>query len=212
MRHSVLGRDGVVYDASGFPGPHSFVNHSCQPNTRLTDSPCGETGEFMLVAIDNICVGESITFDYRWVLGALARATECLCGSEFCKGIIEHFDEVQGESDRREVHRARQHSFKVMGRDYRPEHTSNRLPGCVCEYGSDVEANCECGVADGMVEGDGDGVWERKGDGSGRDAGRRLSGAWALAIAGRRRRRRGRRRLAVSGTAATVPREETRRR
>ena len=58
--------------------PERFVNHSCDPNTRVIN--------FSDVAIRRIAIGEEITSDY----GSEGAAVnfKCSCGSRTCRGVI----------------------------------------------------------------------------------------------------------------------------
>ena len=58
--------------------PVDYMNHSCAPN-------CGVRGSVVVVARQDIAIGEELTFDYgttdtdRWTL-------ECGCGAATCRG------------------------------------------------------------------------------------------------------------------------------
>jgi SET domain-containing protein len=58
--------------------PERFVNHSCQPNTRLDN--------FRDVAIGRIETGQEITSDYG--SEGVAVSFQCSCGSAACRGFI----------------------------------------------------------------------------------------------------------------------------
>ncbi|MBF0547673.1 MAG: SET domain-containing protein [Candidatus Riflebacteria bacterium] len=57
--------------------PERFVNHSCEPNTRVEN--CCD------VAIKDIAKGEEITSDYA---GCGSENFKCNCGSKNCRGIV----------------------------------------------------------------------------------------------------------------------------
>ena len=58
-----------------------FVNHSCRPN-------CGLRDAVTLVAMRNIDVGESITFDYAMSDANSIVEFECRCGADECRGRV----------------------------------------------------------------------------------------------------------------------------
>jgi hypothetical protein len=58
--------------------PERFVNHSCDPNTRVIN--------FSDVAIRRITAGEEITSDYGSEGAAVS--FQCSCGSSKCRGVI----------------------------------------------------------------------------------------------------------------------------
>ena len=55
-----------------------FVNHSCEPNTRVRNGSD--------VAMSNIKKGEEITTDYGKEVGLVA--FKCTCGCNNCHGLI----------------------------------------------------------------------------------------------------------------------------
>ncbi|MCX6765760.1 MAG: SET domain-containing protein-lysine N-methyltransferase [Candidatus Moranbacteria bacterium] len=57
--------------------PEKFVNHSCEPNTRVKN--------YCDVAVRDIKKGEEITSDYG--KGSLV-SFKCKCGSKNCRGVI----------------------------------------------------------------------------------------------------------------------------
>jgi len=57
--------------------PERYVNHSCNPNTKVNN--------FSDIAIRNIEIGEEITSDYS---GQGLEKFKCKYGSEDCKKII----------------------------------------------------------------------------------------------------------------------------
>lgn len=74
--------------------PHSFFNHSCEPNTKTVII---SKNKAKVYAIKNIKKGEELTHDYSGAKGDFTKAKKeglhvwemkCLCGSEKCKGII----------------------------------------------------------------------------------------------------------------------------
>ena len=58
--------------------PEKFVNHSCEPNTRVRNGSD--------VAMSNIKKGEEITTDYGKEVGLVA--FKCTCGCNNCHGLI----------------------------------------------------------------------------------------------------------------------------
>lgn len=86
------GDDHVLAD----PGAEwMFVNHSCEPNTRI------DFGTWELVARREIAAGEEISFDYHSTEWELATPFTCHCGEARCVGTIRGFrflDEAQREA------------------------------------------------------------------------------------------------------------------
>lgn len=73
-------------------GPDDFVNHSCDPNSKVVV----DDDRAWLVAIRPIAVDEEVTFDYsttstetpdRWTL-------QCRCKSTRCRGVVTGFREL----------------------------------------------------------------------------------------------------------------------
>lgn len=67
--------------------PEAFVNHSCNPNTRLDFQPNKKASCYR--AIKSIAKNEEITFNYNttdW--DSKKEAFECSCGSKKCYGIV----------------------------------------------------------------------------------------------------------------------------
>lgn len=67
--------------------PEAFINHSCNPNTKLDFQPNQKTSCYR--AIKNIAKNEEITFNYNttdW--DSKSEAFECHCGSKTCYGRI----------------------------------------------------------------------------------------------------------------------------
>jgi SET domain-containing protein len=60
--------------------PARFVNHSCDPNTKVVDDSSD-------VAIKDIKKGEEITSDYS-IFSSPDEIMKCNCGSKKCKNII----------------------------------------------------------------------------------------------------------------------------
>ena len=64
------------------PGdPADCFNHSCDPNAGLT-------GQFGLVAVRDIAVGEEVTFDYAMCDGSPYDEFDCNCDMPHCRGRI----------------------------------------------------------------------------------------------------------------------------
>ena len=63
------------------PEPADFINHSCEPNGRMS-------GATMVVAARDIEVGEPITYDYATSDGSDYDEFECACGSVLCRGKV----------------------------------------------------------------------------------------------------------------------------
>src|SRR5688572_178694 len=73
------------------PGaPFRFINHSCDPNSRLFIIPAerpeaGESPSLILEAVRTIRPGEELTIDYAW---PAEFAVPCQCQSRHCRGWI----------------------------------------------------------------------------------------------------------------------------
>jgi len=66
-------------------GPADYVNHSCDPNGGLS-------GQIGLVAMQDIPVGEEITFDYAMSDSTDYDEFSCECGAPNCRGVIRGSD------------------------------------------------------------------------------------------------------------------------
>ncbi len=58
--------------------PGDTINHSCAPN-------CGMAGGVLVVAMRNIAVGETLSFDYAMCTGSNVNEFECRCGAPTCR-------------------------------------------------------------------------------------------------------------------------------
>jgi hypothetical protein len=63
--------------------PWRFMNHSCEPNTRIERR--------RVWAIRTIAPGEELTFNYNTTEWDMAVPFECRCGSARCGGVIQGF-------------------------------------------------------------------------------------------------------------------------
>lgn len=61
--------------------PGDAINHSCEPN-------CGMGGAAQVVAMRDIAVGETLTFDYAMADGSDYDEFACACGSTSCRGRV----------------------------------------------------------------------------------------------------------------------------
>lgn len=68
-----------VSDGARAKNPVNYVNHSCEPNTKLEDDS--------LVALQTIDAGIEITVDYSKVLDE-GLEMKCNCGSKKCRKVI----------------------------------------------------------------------------------------------------------------------------
>ena len=92
---SQIGIDAYVFHA----GLISKVNHSCDPNCgiRINDS-----GAHDFVAMRDIVVNEELTFDYAMRnYGVEHFPTQCMCGSEICRGRITGWKDLPDERKKR---------------------------------------------------------------------------------------------------------------
>lgn len=82
-----IGR-GLCLGPSG--GLDDYVNHSCDPNTRV--EIVGSA--VYLIARAPIGVGDEITFDYSTCMVDEQAIPSCLCGADVCRGAIEPFADL----------------------------------------------------------------------------------------------------------------------
>lgn len=78
----------------------SYTNHSCAPNAVLRSHIYCNVGMVALIAIRHIAIGEEITFDYATTETDLTielKQHRCLCGSEYCRGNVFSFADLQPE-------------------------------------------------------------------------------------------------------------------
>ncbi len=61
-----------------------YVNHSCKPNAGLS-------GTDVLVAIQDIALGEEIRFDYSTNMDEDLWTMPCACGARGCRGLVRDF-------------------------------------------------------------------------------------------------------------------------
>lgn len=74
--------------------PGRFVNHSCEPNA-------GIINDSILVALQDIQVGEEIYFDYSTTMDEDYWTMQCGCGSKHCRKTIQDFKHLSLEVKRR---------------------------------------------------------------------------------------------------------------
>lgn len=66
-----------------------FVNHSCEPNCRMTKWIVGGKPRMALFAGDRpIMTGEELTYDYNFDPFSAKNVQECRCGAENCRGVL----------------------------------------------------------------------------------------------------------------------------
>ena len=58
-----------------------FVNHSCEPNSRLEKWTVGDETRVGLFTSKELKAGEEITFDYGWTDSADTKPQKCYCGT-----------------------------------------------------------------------------------------------------------------------------------
>lgn len=86
----------LVVDGEFMSGPTRFINHSCDPNTRIYarvgDPADKHLHDLALFAIRDVPPGTELTFDYTNGVvddeagGDRRGMTRCMCGSENCRG------------------------------------------------------------------------------------------------------------------------------
>jgi histone-lysine N-methyltransferase ASH1L len=66
-----------------------FVNHSCEPNSRMTKWIVNGKPRMALFAGDRpVMTGEELTYDYNFDPFSAKNVQECRCGAENCRGIL----------------------------------------------------------------------------------------------------------------------------
>ena len=87
---NVFKSEALFLAGSPEPEPADFINHSCQPNGRMS-------GATMVIAARDIEVGEPITYDYATSDGSDYDEFECLCGEPTCRGVVTGLDWTKPE-------------------------------------------------------------------------------------------------------------------
>ena len=64
--------------------PGVFLNHSCAPNTGISDG-------YWLIALHTIAVGEELRFDYSTTMHENRWMMACRCGASNCRGTVADF-------------------------------------------------------------------------------------------------------------------------
>ena len=64
--------------------PGVFLNHSCVPNTGVTD-------DRWLVALHEIAPGEELRYDYSTTMHENRWTMACRCGATDCRGLVTDF-------------------------------------------------------------------------------------------------------------------------
>lgn len=87
--------------------PFRYVNHSCEPNSKLyviydDDTPVRER-RVMLEALSEIKKGDELTIDYEWPADSAIR---CGCGTKNCRGWV---------VDKAELHLLRETPTPLLG-------------------------------------------------------------------------------------------------
>ena len=67
--------------------PSVYLNHSCEPN-------CGLVKDEWLMAIDDIRIGEELTFDYSTSISERRWTLKCDCKSPACRNVIGDFHDL----------------------------------------------------------------------------------------------------------------------
>lgn len=85
QRRSVQIDERLYLAAGAEPEPGQMINHSCEPNCRLS-------GQTMVVAARQIEPGEELTLDYATAAGSDYAEFECQCGAATCRGKVTGHD------------------------------------------------------------------------------------------------------------------------
>ncbi len=88
-------------DAMRTRHPWRFLNHSCEPNSRVDGRA--------LRAMRTIAEGEQITFDYTTTEASMAEPFQCGCASANCLGHVRGFIHLTREQQRARVGRLAPH-------------------------------------------------------------------------------------------------------
>lgn len=75
--------------------PESFMNHNCNPNTKLDFRPDQPASAY--VAVRDISKGEEVTFNYLATEYDMTNKFECTCGSPNCYHHIRGFKHLTRE-------------------------------------------------------------------------------------------------------------------
>lgn len=70
---------------SVFAEAADMINHSCAPN-------CGIVSGVLVVAMNDIAVGQEITYDYAMTDGSSTDTFACECGAMLCRGTVRGSD------------------------------------------------------------------------------------------------------------------------
>ncbi|OHB04702.1 MAG: hypothetical protein A3B14_01680 [Candidatus Zambryskibacteria bacterium RIFCSPLOWO2_01_FULL_45_21] len=77
-----------------------FINHSCNPNSRVVKID----SKLFIEAIEDIVGGEEITFDYSTILASDdIWEMKCNCGSKNCRGLIKSFHSLPEQTKQKYI-------------------------------------------------------------------------------------------------------------
>lgn len=88
-----------------------FLNHSCNPNLAFRN------GDTILANIRDIAAGEELCWDYSTSIDDGLFAMECGCNSVNCRGTVNSFRELDGETQARLLPL----SVRYLQEKYKPE-------------------------------------------------------------------------------------------
>ncbi|MES3004827.1 MAG: SET domain-containing protein-lysine N-methyltransferase [Patescibacteria group bacterium] len=81
--------DELYISPEGYPS--NYMNHSCEPNTRIVK--IGD--KLFAVTVSEVKKGEEIVFDYSTIIASDDSWTmKCKCGSSSCRGIVGQFKKL----------------------------------------------------------------------------------------------------------------------
>ena len=79
--HAVQIDDDLFITTELSTPPGDTIGHSCSPN-------CGIVGSVLVVAMRDIAVGETLSFDHAMTMGCDVNEFRCACGSPACRGTV----------------------------------------------------------------------------------------------------------------------------
>ena len=85
----ILEVEDVIIDAKGVNSYGKYMNHSCNPNCIAKKWTVDGKPRVKIVAGEEICHGEELTWDYQWSHDVDRPRTVCKCGSKNCRGYLE---------------------------------------------------------------------------------------------------------------------------
>ena len=82
-------KEGCYLDATHKGGIGRFINHSCEPNSRLEVWTVGDRYRVGIFTIKGVSAESELTIDYDWEPMEGRTPTRCYCGTPSCRGWVE---------------------------------------------------------------------------------------------------------------------------